>query len=165
MSIIYKCDVCGKDSTMTGCVFTQMPLVTTIANYKNDKYRVFLNMNVIKESDFKLIEKSLSEARNNFDPFGMDQPEQPDISNAVPMICNQCKFMMVQNFHNRGCVYPRQDLANNIEERKLTDKSHIDERLASLLKEIQRVEKKEEATEKKKKTSKQKKQTPGDSKL
>jgi len=116
MSLIFKCDVCGKDSAMTGIDFSNGPMFIRKRNHEGKVVRIFLNMMIEDEDDFKrLIEakKQIMKMKNMFsqeeaimEGEGEDEIEDfldseesfaIELENPYPMICNQCKKLLAKD--------------------------------------------------------------------
>jgi hypothetical protein len=59
MSFIARCDVCGKDGTMTGVTFSNQnePLMTKVTGYDGIEYLVFSTMSMMALEDYERIKR------------------------------------------------------------------------------------------------------------
>ena len=139
MSLIFKCDVCGKDSAMTGIEFSNGPLFVRKRNYEGKVVRIFLNMMIEDEDDFKRLldaKKQISQMKemfNNDEEMVEDEDDileldgesfSIELENPYPMMCNQCKKIVAQDILS-DAEFPTEKKTYSSSSKRIADLSKI----------------------------------------
>ena len=136
MSLIFKCDVCGKDSAMTGVDFSNGPLFVRKTNYEGKVVRIFLNMMIEDEDDFKRLLEAKKQISKMKEIFTSEDDEDEDIlelesdsfsielENPYPMMCNQCKKIVAQDLLN-DAEFPVEKKSYSSSSKRIADLSKI----------------------------------------
>lgn len=80
MSYILKCDICGKDSAMTGVQFSTEPVTIEINTYNNRKMNVSLSIDLEDSEDRKNINKMSSIINTMLMRRSLEGDIDPDMS-------------------------------------------------------------------------------------
>jgi len=142
MSLIFKCDVCGKDSAMTGIEFSNGPLFVRKRNYEGKTVRIFLNMMIEDEDDFKRLisaKQQISKMKQMFAEEEMDEMEAGEsesileleedsfsieLENPYPMMCNQCKKIIAMDLL-KDAEFPSEKKSYSTTSKRIADLSKI----------------------------------------
>jgi hypothetical protein len=111
MSIIYKCDSCGKLSTQTGVTFSKADILKRVKTIDGRNARIYLNIRFELEEDIqailgyygvksKLYPKDNANVNDSFDTMMKDvsfsTKELPELTASVPLICDLCRKMYIK---------------------------------------------------------------------
>lgn len=131
MSFNLVCDICGKNSNMTGVYFTDEPMTTVIKNFKNKKYRIYLTCFCEAEEDIENV-KRLSELYT-VDPISCsEQISKFEFKTPNPHICSQCKRQLIYPLLKTGVIEEESEftklikyITNEKTKKKTKDKLHL----------------------------------------
>jgi hypothetical protein len=132
MSLIWKCDICGKDSSMTNVTFCRAPIMAELENYHGEKFIAFYHVQIQNKKDYDKILKIQKEASSNI--FGMPSETSFKLNTAMPLMCDNCKFESLLNAYEEGTIseLANEHEINNLSQLTPKDKSMVDEAYAIL---------------------------------
>lgn len=117
MSLIYKCDICGKDSAMGGVEFSDGAMLLKLPNYDNKIMRIYMQLNIEAQADFDKIQQAkeqikeisanleedvdieevFEEAFEDAEIYEELNQIKINLDNPFPMICNCCKKLIAKD--------------------------------------------------------------------
>jgi hypothetical protein len=104
MSFHAVCDICGKDSNMGKAVFNHDAIQLEIENYKLEKYRVFINVNIQNEEDYQFL-KGIKE-KSDQELHQLSKRDDLELNAPEPHICVACQKALAKQVLEEGFVDP-----------------------------------------------------------
>ena len=132
MSLIYKCDICGKDSAMTGVTFSHYPMMLKKRNFEGKTFRIYVSINAEDEADHEKISEALGEASqlDNENELA-DFAKKLQLNTPYAMMCDSCKkYLAAEIVQKAKFQLDSPKLYSNSSKR--IDKSGLDEMINNL---------------------------------
>lgn len=116
MSIVYRCDICGKTNVMSGVEFSNAPVITTLTNFNGRRFRLILNVSTENLEDNEKKKEAAKDLEEG-NPDGIQpHPTIPgaaivfkkvNITTPMPLVCDQCKVTAIINAEKKSFYVDR----------------------------------------------------------